>query len=289
MGTIKKAIGYCRVSTEVQDLERQKKQIQDYCDRKSYELVDVITEKVSGAKRDKESIKKLLEIDDSIANIVVVSELSRISRENEIMRVLNTINDLLESGLNIVFLDEENKIYPAGKVAGIIDKETFDKANYALVENPLRLTNITIGNGVTTIGQQAFRGCSELKEIHNNNPIPQSIDNNCFSDVNKTTCKLYVPHGSYSAYWIAGIWGDFANIIEENITANNLINNDNISIFNISNGIRIQTKQSTPITIYNLSGQLVYQSNIQGDTNINLDKGIYIVRTGNDSQKIVVR
>lgn len=121
MKAIKKAIGYCRVSTEVQDLERQNKQIQEYCDRKGYNLVDTISEKVSGAKQDKASIKKLLDVDNNIADIVVVSELSRISRENEILRVLNSINQLLQNGLNIVFLDEENKVYPAGKSLGMYE------------------------------------------------------------------------------------------------------------------------------------------------------------------------
>ena len=74
------------------------------------------------------------------------------------------------------------------------------------------LTSITIPNSVTSIGERAFEGCTELAEIHSKNPTPPSIGSNCFNNVDKTTCKLYVPKGSYNAYWLS--WG-FDNIIEE--------------------------------------------------------------------------
>jgi hypothetical protein len=79
-----------------------------------------------------------------------------------------------------------------------------------------RLTSVTIGNSVTSIGERAFYGCSGLTEIHSKNPTPPKLGSSCFYDANITTCKLYVPKGSYMAYWLA--WG-FDNIIEEDGTA----------------------------------------------------------------------
>jgi len=77
------------------------------------------------------------------------------------------------------------------------------------------LTSIIIPKSVTTIGEGVFDDCTGLKEIHNNNPVPQIINSNIFSGVDKTTCKLYVPKGSYNAYKNAPVWRDFENIIEE--------------------------------------------------------------------------
>jgi hypothetical protein len=147
------------------------------------------------------------------------------------------------------------------------------------------LTSITIGNSVTSIGYYAFYRCSGLTEIHSKNPTPPKLGLYCFS-VNRTTCKLYVPKGSYAAYWAE--WG-FDNIIEENGTAITQIGNDNIIVKPVSNGIVIETKEKTPVSVFNLSGQKIYQSVLNGNTEIRLDKGVYIVRVNNESEKIIVK
>ncbi len=83
------------------------------------------------------------------------------------------------------------------------------------------LTTVTIGSGVTYFDDDVFSNCSEIKEIHNKNAIPQishSVSFNgvsVFRAVDKTTCILYVPKGSYSSYSRSGGWSDFQNIIEE--------------------------------------------------------------------------
>jgi len=103
------------------------------------------------------------------------------------------------------------------------------------------LTSTIIGKSVTSIGDYAFGSCTGLTAIYSKNPTPPSISfanityntdaivrrmlrkeqssisfvNNTydtFYNVNKKTCKLYVPKGSKEAYQKA--WG-FENIIEE--------------------------------------------------------------------------
>ena len=152
-----------------------------------------------------------------------------------------------------------------------------------------RLTNITIPNSVTSIENGAFQGCSGLTEIHCKSPQPVTINASVFNNVNTTTCKLYVPKGSYTAYWLAPGWSDFKNIIEEDATAIQTINKDIASIHSISNGIYIDAKETASIVVYNLSGQTVYQNVINGSTEITLNKGVYIVRVNNESQKVIVK
>ena len=76
------------------------------------------------------------------------------------------------------------------------------------------LTNLYIGDKVSSIGGEIFNGCSKIKEIHIRCVKPPTINERTFKSgcFKKTNCKLFVPRGSLSAYWLA--WG-FDNIIEE--------------------------------------------------------------------------
>ena len=120
---MKRAIGYSRVSTEKQDLVRQEKLISEYCDSHDYILVDIIEEKVSGAKNevDREGLMKLLSLQGNEADTIIVAELSRLSREDATLDVLNKVNSLLQKGFNVVFLDNEDKVYTAYSILSLFD------------------------------------------------------------------------------------------------------------------------------------------------------------------------
>jgi site-specific DNA recombinase len=120
---MQRAIGYSRVSTEKQDLVRQEKLISEYCDTHDYVLVDIIEEKVSGAKNeiDREGLMKLLSLQGNEADTIIVAELSRLSREDDTLDVLNKVNALLLKGFNVVFLDNEDKIYTAYSKLSLYD------------------------------------------------------------------------------------------------------------------------------------------------------------------------
>ena len=120
---MKRAIGYSRVSTEKQDLVRQEKLISESWDSHDYILVDIIEEKVSGAKNevDRVGLMKLLSLQGNEADTIIVAELSRLSREDATLDVLNKVNSLLQKGFNVVFLDNEDKVYTAYSVRSLFD------------------------------------------------------------------------------------------------------------------------------------------------------------------------
>ena len=117
----KRVVGYARVSTEAQDITRQVELITAYCTERNYHLIKIIQEKISGARKDRKSINELLEVDDTVADMIIVSELSRLSREDDILSVLSTINELLKQGVDILFLDKQDRIYKAGTVLSLYD------------------------------------------------------------------------------------------------------------------------------------------------------------------------
>lgn len=142
----KRVIGYARVSTEKQDLERQKNLIKEYCTDRGYELTKIISEKVSGVKKNRQSINELLSMDSSVADMVVVSELSRISRQKELMTVLYTINEILGNGLDVLFLDDTSKVYSAHAELELVDIITLTvKAHSAAEERDKIATRMRTG------------------------------------------------------------------------------------------------------------------------------------------------
>lgn len=63
-----------------------------------------------------------------------------------------------------------------------------------------------------------------------------------FEGVNKIACALFVPEGRYQPYWLADVWGDFANIVDNN---NGMVYNE---MFNIT--------VKTPGTLKHLLGSM---------------------------------
>ena len=117
----KRVVGYARVSTEAQDITRQIELITAYCNDRNYHLIKIIQEKISGARKDRKSLNELLDVDDAVADMIIVSELSRLSREDDILSVLSTINELLKQGVDILFLDKQDRIYKAGTILSLYD------------------------------------------------------------------------------------------------------------------------------------------------------------------------
>ena len=75
------------------------------------------------------------------------------------------------------------------------------------------LTSIEIPESVTSIGENAFYGCSGLTSVINKAVSPQTINANVFTNINFSSCILYVPAESEEAYKAADVWKEFTNIL----------------------------------------------------------------------------
>lgn len=78
-----KVYGYARVSTREQNLDVQIDKIKKYCNVRDFELLDIFTDKATGANTDREGFQTLIKtIDSNVygAGAVVIPKLDRIGR-----------------------------------------------------------------------------------------------------------------------------------------------------------------------------------------------------------------
>lgn len=163
---------------------------------------------------------------------------------------------------------------------------TLTTLNDGVFENCTSLKSVTLPKNLTKI-YKSFCGCSNLQEIICNNPNPPLAD---FSwGVNTIGCQVYVPKGSFNSYNIAEGWRNFLYIIEKDFTSIQKINSDNLQLFTNSLGIIINSKEIVFISIYSITGKLIYQGNVLGEICAPLTKGLYLIKAIGHSQKVIVK
>ena len=74
------------------------------------------------------------------------------------------------------------------------------------------LTSVTFGSKVNSIGKYSFMGSEKITSVYNQSETPQTITANVFSDMDLSTCDLYVPKNSIPAYSNANVWKTFKSI-----------------------------------------------------------------------------
>lgn len=93
---------YTRVSTSSQDYHRQISELSEYCKKQGWEIAEVFSEKISGAKKNHERAEliNLIEfVKSNNVDKVVVWELSRLGRNT--LEVLKSIELLSSEGISL--------------------------------------------------------------------------------------------------------------------------------------------------------------------------------------------
>ena len=80
------------------------------------------------------------------------------------------------------------------------------------------LTSVNIPSGVTEIAWRTFYGCKGLKSIYIFAEDVPTIGTGAFDGCDSKNCTLYVPNGTYDAYWLSE-FGYFENIVEFDATS----------------------------------------------------------------------
>ncbi len=107
-----------RVSTLIQDYDRQINELTAICTQRGWLVRSVFTEKISGAKKNAErkELSRMIEyIKTQHIDKVLVTELSRLGRDTlQVLQVIETLNDMKVSlyiqNYNIETLNEDGKV-----------------------------------------------------------------------------------------------------------------------------------------------------------------------------------
>ena len=128
---------------------------------------------------------------------------------------------------------------------------------YAAFNGCNHLTSVTIPNSVTSIGEEAFRGCFFLEKITSKISKPFAINDNTFQYYNAT---LYVPKGTVDKYKATDGWKKFfKNIVEEGTKTG-------------IDDVEADNSLYTPKRIYDINGKCLPATSLD-----ELPSGLYIV------------
>lgn len=160
-----------------------------------------------------------------------------------------------------------------------IYRETFDHC--------VNLKSINLGNGVIQIWDDAFRDIANNAEIHIDAVTPPQISNYAFSS--GYTAKVFVPYGTSDDY--KSKWSTFSELtfveMEPGQTSGVTVGKAPAELHvECIHGCLYATAASV-IRIYSISGTLVHSGS--GVVNVPLPAGVYLVKSGTDVVKILVR
>lgn len=229
--------------------------------------------------------------------------------------------------LDVIEVDSENKRYysqdgvlydkinlslvrcPSGKKTLLEIPESIEVIENGACEK-CRIDDVVIPNSIRVIGDFAFWGCGNIKDI----VIPESvieIGNNAFYCDNLKSVHvmsenppavydysfmyfnavLYVPKNCIDVYAKNQKWNQFKDIKEEGDVANKKLDviADDIQISTQANGVLIKTISDRSVFIYTVDGKFIRSINIVSENFVSLPKGIYVLASGFDRLKFMIK
>ncbi len=162
--------------------------------------------------------------------------------------------------------------------------ETLQKIEREAFRDCTNLQSLVIPASVTTIGYGALGYCESLKELYCAPTTPPVCGDYLCSDYIPLP-TLYVPQGCKSVYQAADVWCDFS-LEEYDFTGVNDVKTQKMTVACTDNNIVVGGVEGEMVEVYDMQGALVYRGI---DTTISLPThGAYIVRVGNNTQKVVL-
>jgi len=204
---------------------------------------------------------------------------------------------------NVIYNKDKTKLIqcPDTKTGKFIIPSSVTSIGNAAFWGCMYLTTISIPSSVISINDGAFADCYGLTSLIAANPIPVNLtsSNSVFGEINKTTCTLYVPVGSKSAYQAANLWKDFTNIVEDPKIPTGLaqlINPPQLTVYPNPTSGKVKLvfdqipKETIQLVVTDLAGKMILKQIIQEKESwIDLSgnpPGVYLITTNLKNSKV---
>lgn len=217
------------------------------------------------------------------------------------LRVITSYNFDVSSLSNIVWpknlevLEKESIVSYYGNELILPDglRDIGEIALYSIPDVSLLVLPLNLEN----IDGTVFTGSTEnLKEVYAKNPTPpnSTVDESSLPFKNlPSDAILYVPVGSLEAYKACRFFGRFRNIIEKDYVPSAIgeVESD-VEMCSVKGGdgvITIDTDRRTAYSVYAVDGRQVCSGMADGRERITLRSGLYVVKAGLKSVKVLVK
>ena len=158
----------------------------------------------------------------------------------------------------------------------------------AAFRDSFRLASIDLPASLMKIGGQAFDGCDSLSIVSCQAMTPPEAADDTFMDETYTVATLIVPDGARGGYEVAEVWCNFLNIEESDFSGIGEAAARKDMTVTVEDGTLVVSglPDDVQVGIYTVGGQLVY---VGRNRVIDVPgKGVYIIRAGNSTAKIVI-
>lgn len=163
------------------------------------------------------------------------------------------------------------------------DIETIPTATFSRCS---KLKTISLPGSVNEIGGSAFRYCTGLTEMTVKAIVPPAIVATTFEEVDKSI-PVYVPKESLEDYRTAEYWEEFTNFLP-------IDESSGVATVMLADGITVESgvvhianiKSYGTVHVYDLTGRQVLRTS---DSSFVLPRGIYIIKAGRETEKVIVR
>ena len=171
------------------------------------------------------------------------------------------------------------------KLSSITLQEGLDTVGSGAFTGCENLKTVILPGGLVAIKESAFGGCKNLQTLSVKSETPPRLASNVFKDVPVDNVHLIVPKGAIDVYKADSEWKIFKTVLDPltNIAL------PKARIYTADGRLYLTLSRAETVHIYNVSGALVRTFNAPvGETRTTLPSGVYIVRAGGRTEKVIV-
>lgn len=153
------------------------------------------------------------------------------------------------------------------------------------------LRTVTLPSRPVTF-DNCFNGCAKIESITILCPEPYEYPQNCFMDVDKSKCILYVPEESIETYSSTDGWNQLATIfplVDSNADFPYAENEKFFTSKLTPSGVTVNNTSKFEVSVLDLSGRLLGNARPNAEISIALAPGVYVITNGYHTIKTFIK